>query len=160
MESSLMTQASWPWLSSVLAVCLSRRYLPVQCVTFSVLILIKLCLYWCLSFYLLDIFIVVFSSLMEILPEPQSRGFIVLLVFKIPLYLFLRFNSKQSYFLMSPRITRHCVWEMGCAVTVPVSQKSNLLLLSGNTWSCISPGQCQKSLVKGFTVMWFKILHK
>lgn len=66
-ESSLMSQASWPLLSSVLAVCLSRKYLSVQCMNFSVLILKKLCLH-------LDIFIVVFSSLMEILSEPQSRG--------------------------------------------------------------------------------------
>ena len=39
-ESSVMSQASWPLLSSVLAMCLSRKYIcPVKHRNFSVLML-------------------------------------------------------------------------------------------------------------------------
>lgn len=68
-----MSQASWPLLSSVLAVCLSRKYLSVQYMNFSVLIL-KVISSLMPGLLLLSYFIVVFSSLMEILSEPHSRG--------------------------------------------------------------------------------------
>lgn len=104
---------------------------------------------------LLRYFIVVFTSLMEVLSYLNHTlgGLIVLLVFEIPLYLFLKFNNKQFCFLIRFYVSHHCVSKVGCTIITLISQKSNLLLLKGNTHSYISPGQCLKTLLKEF-VQW------